>query len=365
MHDSGADNADEASKNDMNRDQKRKRSESSSQGKPGEDMQARKKSGVGEETPRPQEVRVPTPPSTSNLFKQAKSSGIKLEKQAKQHPAFKYSVHLNDEFAGLRTPWSPTAQNKTKVGHLGSDDYESGYLSDEGDKFLKSIHSHKDKEIKKVGELPVSDSRSRSNREIRTGNKAMTQYHGAPIGFRVDYTQGEKEEWLPHARIDVGGDDQTTKDLAKASKGFESFDKKQQKHFLRGVQGQAPPKKGQNDAYNLGVEFRAVARGSDAFGSLYPAFDGYLMSMPKAPEQVSHLFQHPEFGTGGLGSQNSGQQATAEFKGFHEIVAEHPVSHTTQFGTDIETVAPIRKAKAINAFAPPGREIVTITKQEK
>jgi hypothetical protein len=351
--------------NGMSGDQKRKRSESSSRGKPGEDIQPLKKSGVGEEKPRPQEVRASPPPKTSDLFKRAKSSGMRLEKQAKQHPAFKYSVHLNDEFAALRTPWDPTAQNKTKVGHLGSDDYESGYLSDEGDKFLKSVHRHKDKEIKKVGELPISDSRSRSNREIRTGNKTTTQYHGVPIGFRVDYTQGEDEQWLPHARIDVGGDDQSTKDLAKASKGFESFDKKKQKQFLLGVQGQAPPRKGQSDAYNLGVEFRAVARGSDAFGSLYPAFDGYLMSMPTAPQQVSHLFQHPEFGTGALGSQNAGQQATAEFKGFHEIVAPEPVSHTTQFGTDIEAVAPIRKAKAINAFAPPGREIVTITKQER
>jgi hypothetical protein len=349
----------------MESEKKRKRSESSSRGRPGEQIQPLKKSGTGEDTPSPQEVRAPTPPNTANLFKQAKSSGVKLEKQAKQHPPFKYSVHLNEEFSGLRTPWNPTAQNKTKVGHLGSDDYESGYLSDEGDKFLKSIHSHKDEEIKKVGELPISTSRSRSQREIRTGSKATTQYHGVPIGFRVDYTQGEDEQWLPHARIDVGGDDQSTKDLAKASKGFESFDQKQQKHFLRGLQGKAPPKKGQTSEYNLGVEFRAVARGSDAFGSLYPAFDGYLMSMPQGPEQVSHLFQHPEFGTGGLGSQNSGQQATAEFKGFHEIVAQEPVTHTTKFGTDIETVPSIRKAKAINAFAPPGRDIVTITKEKK
>lgn len=349
----------------MESEKKRKRSDSSSRGRPGEQMQPVKKSGVGEDTPHPQEVRAPTPPSTASLFKLAKSKGVELEKQAKQHPAFKYSVHLNDEFSGLRTPWNPTAQNKTKPGHLGSDDYESGYMSDEGDKFLKSIHAHKDEEIKKVGELPISDNRSRSKREIRTGNKATTQYHGVPIGFRVDYTQGEKEQWLPHARIDVGENDQSTKDLAKASKGFESFDEKQQKHFLRGLQGQAPPKKGQSDEYNLGVEFRAVARGSDAFGSLYPAFDGYLMSMPKTPGQASNLFQHPEFGTGGLGSQNSGQQATAEFKGFHEIVAQQPVNHTTKFGTDIETIPSIRKAKAINALAPPGREIVKITKEQK
>ena len=202
------------------------------------------------------------------------------------------------------------------------------------------------------------------------------------IEFRVDFTEikakteGTAESqpaeqpgptrWEPHARIHGFGKDPKTKELAKFAQDLHevaSADEKQ--HFLAGVKGQAPPDAQISSAYATGVEFRAVGRASDAFGNVFPAFDGLLLSKPQTPQDARNLFFHPDFKTGALGHQNNGPGKIGDFDAFKEIVGNAREKHDTHLGTDIDTVSRIRKAKAINALVPTDSPIVDITIRPK
>ncbi len=309
-----------------------------------------------------------TPPNTANFLKQINLSA---------HPASKYSTAINDQFKHLRQSWDPKSDaNQTRPGHLSSKDYEDGYISDEGDKFLKAIHARRDEEVGKVSELQ-DGRKSRSGNKIKLGNLTSTQYHGVKIDYRVDFTGIEekpstetsakkkkkgvdkevieppKTKWVPHARIFVGTEDLSTVKLASLAENLHSQDDETFKqHFLSGVRGQASPTEDKSSAYAIGVESRAVGRASDAFGQLYPSFEGYLLSKPQSSLEVANLFHNPLFGTGALGSQNSGQTATPDFHSFNEIVSDTRKQHSTKVGTHLDDVSLIRKAKAINAFGP-------------
>ena len=343
--------------------------------------------------PPPQPVTVP---DTASFLRQINTL---------THPASTYSATVSDEFQNLRKPWNPNLdQDRIKTGHLTTADYESGYIPDEGDKLLKAIHARKDVELQRIDELKKGGT-SRSKKPIKEGGLTSTLYHGVKIGYRVDFTgvaekppaekRGRKKkqsedveeeevetkaktkakapaqpkisQWIPHARIFVGEDDLSTVRLARLAEDIHAQDNDTFKeHFLSGVKGQASPTPDKTPAYAIGVEARAVGRASDAFSEhLYPSLDGYVLSKPQSTQEVSNLFHNPLYGTGALGSQNSGQTATPDFHAFNEIVSDTRKEHGTKVGTTLEEVPHIRKAKAINVFAPPGKELVKINTGRK
>lgn len=334
----------------------------------------------------PVQLQPPRGPDTAAAYREITALAKESAARASGHRRYRYSAGLQEDFPRLKQPWSPTStENRVKSGHLSSADYEDGYISEDGDRFLKAIHAHKNSEIGGAGALTEAKRSSRSGNKIRTGNITTAPYHGVDISFRVDFTEiGEKsanaeeprdgsqpidapltEGWAPHVRLYAFKKDANTRQLATyaehiGAEGREDF----QRHFLAGVKGQAPPDGPIPVGYATGVEFRALGRASDAFGTLYPALDGLLLSHPQTPTDVRNLFFNPQFETGGLGHQNTGQHATSEFNAFKEIVGNRRVEHSTNIGTPIESVPLIRKANAINA-AVPGSPIVAITKQAK
>ncbi len=319
------------------------------------------------------------------------------------HPASKYSATISDQFQKLRQPWNPNSDaNRTKPGHLTTADYEDGYISEEGDKLLKAIHARKDVELQRVDGLKKG-KKSRANKPIKQGGLTSAQYHGVKVGFRVDFTgilekppakKGEQEkkqaedveeeggdakaktkapakrkvsQWIPHARIFVGDKDLSTVKLARLARDIDAHDNDTFKeHFLSGVKGQESPTPDKTAAYAIGIESRAVGRASDVFGDhFHPSLDGYVLSKPQSAHEASNLFHNPLHGTGALGSQNSGQTATPDFYAFNEIVSETRKEHATKDGTTLLDVPHIRKAKAINVFAPQGNDIVKINTGRK
>jgi hypothetical protein len=331
------------------------------------------------EPAQPQRQPPPRPPDTAGFFKRISTQAKAASVKASGHAGYEHSVGLAEGFVKLKQPWSPNSEdNRVKSGHLSSADYEDGYISEDGDRFLNAIHAHKDNEIKGVSELEQAKKPSSSGNTIRRGNPTTARYHGVDIKFRVDFTEiAPKPEaatesqqaeqpgptrWEPHARIYGFGKDPETKLLANFAQNIHTQGGEVEKqHFLEGVKGQAPPDAQISDAYATGVEFRAVGRASDAFGDVVPAFDGLLLSKPQTPQDVRNLFFHPEFETGALGHQNSGPGKTGDFNSFKEIVGNARVTHNTNLGTDIDTVSRIRKAKAINALVPTDSPIVDIT----
>lgn len=327
----------------------------------------------------PQRQPPPRPPDTAGFFKRISTQAKAASVKASGHAGYEHSVGLAEGFVKLKQPWSPTSEdNRVKSGHLSSADYEDGYISEDGDRFLKAIHAHKDRELERVSELEQAKKLSSSGNTITRGNPTTAPYHGVNIEFRVDFTkitpkpeattesqQAEQPgptRWEPHARIYGFGKDPETKLLANFAQNIHTQGGEVEKqHFLEGVKGQAPPDAQISDAYATGVEFRAVGRASDAFGDVVPAFDGLLLSKPQTPQDVRNLFFHPEFKTGALGHQNSGPGKTGDFNSFKEIVGNARVTHNTNLGTDIDTVSRIRKAKAINALVPTDSPIVDIT----
>jgi hypothetical protein len=233
-----------------------------------------------------------------------------------------------------------------------------------------------------VAGLKQAAKKSRSGNAIRIGTIATAPYHGVDIKFRVDFTEivekpastGEEEEeeqplrkrWEPHVRVYAFGKDAKTKELAGFAEQIgEHADPLPQQHFLAGVKGQAPPGEQISSEYATGVEYRAVGRASDAFGTVFPALDGLVLSHPQSPKDVRNLYFNPEFGTGALGHQNSGVGATGDFNAFKEIVADTRVEHTANRGTALDKVALIRKARAINAAVPGDGPIVSIDTRAK
>ena len=325
-------------------------------------------------------------PDTASFLRQINST---------VHPASTYSTAISDQFQKLRQPWDPKSDaNLTKPGHLSTKDYEDGYISDEGDKLLKAIHARKDEQIAKVQDLP-DGRKSRSGNQIKLGDPTSVQYHGVDIRYRVDFTgiaekppkatggrkkkkdeaveevveppiEPPKTTWIPHARIFAGDQDLSTVKLASLAEDIHGqVDDSFKQHFLSGVKGQASPTPEKSSAYAIGVESRAVARASDAFGQQFPSFEGYLLSKPQSAHEVTNLFHNPQFGTGALGSQNSGPTATPDFHAFNEIVSDARKEHSTQVGTHLQDVPLIRKANAINVFAPHDSPIVTVNTGRK
>jgi len=331
----------------------------------------------------------PREPDGSSFFKRITSASKLAASQASAHQGYRYSVGVAEGFQGIKQPWTPgSEENRVKSGHLKSEDYEDGYLSDEGDTFLKTIHARKDSQIANVGSLKDGKT-SRSGNRIKIGEETTTTYHGVPITYRVDFTEVEDKpqqtkkprkkagqtpeaeaqpplkRWDPHARILAFQKNASTVELSEFAHHVGTHGQpEEQQHFLEGVKGQAPPTPEISDVFAAGVQLRAVGRASDAFGHVFPAFEGLLLSKPQTPDDVRNLFFHPDYQTGALGHQNNGVGGTSDFNAFKEIVADKRVEHSTKKGTDIDTVSLIRKAKAINALSP-GAPIVAIDSKPK
>lgn len=332
----------------------------------------------------------PRQPDGSGFFKRITSASKLASAQASTHQGYRYSAGIAEGFKGIKRPWTPGAEdNRVKPGNLTSADYEDGYISEEGDTFLKTIHARKDSQIGNVGNLQEG-KKSRSGNRIKIGEEATTTYHGVPITYRVDFTEvedapkqtkktskksAEKAEaeaqppvkrWDPHARILAFQKNATTVELSEFAQRVGTHgEPEEQQHFLEGVKGQAPSAPEISDVFAAGVQLRAVGRASDAFGHVFPAFEGLLLSKPQSPQDVRNLFFHPDYQTGALGHQNSGVGGTSDFNSFKEIVADKRVEHTTIKGTDIDKVSLVRKAKAINALVPHDTPIVTIATRAK
>lgn len=331
------------------------------------------------------------PPDTSSLFKRITSASKQASTQVSVHQGYRYSVGIAEPFQKITQPWSAQSDaNLVRPGHLSSDDYLDGYISDEGNTFLKAIHTHKDGQLESAVNLKGGKT-SRSGNDIKTGNETSATYHGVNIKYRVDFTEVEDKlpdekksrkkgpkkaedqpepqrstHLEPHARIQAFGRNASTVELAEFANALDTHGTATEKqHFLEGVKGQAPSVPQISDAFAAGVEARAVARGSDAFGQVFPAFEGLLLSKPQTPQDVRNLFFHPDFQTGALGHQNNGIGATTDFNSFKEIVGNARVEHTANVGTDIEKVSRIRKARAINALVPTDTPIVDITIRPK
>ena len=329
----------------------------------------------------------PRAPDTAAFYKLISTLDKEASATASGHKGYHYSAGLHEDFKNLNKPWSPTSNdNLVRPSPLSSADYEDGYISDDGDRFLKAIHAHKDREIAGAGALKEAKKKSRSGNTIRTGNIGTAPYHGVNISFRVDFTEIVEQSvdaqephdgsqptdapatkrWEPHVRLYAFKKDAKTKQLATFAEQIgRRGEEVQKQHFLAGVKGQPSPDGLNSDSYGTGVEFRAIGRASDAFGTVYPGIDGFVLSHPQTPNDVRNLFFHPELKTGGLGHQNTGPGATAEFNAFKEIVGNQRVEHSANKGTDIESVPLIRKANAINAAVPGDRPIIDITKRAK
>lgn len=334
----------------------------------------------------------PRPPDTSAFFKRITSASKQASTQVSVHQGYRYSVGIAEPFQKIKQPWSAQSDaNLVRPGHLSSDDYADGYISDEGDTFLKAIHTHKDSQLESAADLKGGKT-SRSGNDIKAGNETSTTYRGVNIKYRVDFTEvadkppddkkprkkvarkaddSEPEpprstHLEPHARIQAFGKNASTVELADFADALGTHGSATEKqHFLEGVKGQAPSVPQISDAFAAGVELRAVARASDAFGQVFPAFEGLLLSKPQTPQDVRNLFFHPEFRTGALGHQNNGPGATTDFNSFKEIVGDARVERSTIVGTNIDTVSRIRKARAINALVPAETPIVDIAIRPK
>jgi len=278
-------------------------------------------------------------------------------------PPMKFSTQLNAPFKKLATTWDPTDQDRRlKKGTLSSDDYRDGYLSDEGDKLLRTVRERHESVSGKKGEIEKLEKRKAKGKgkDSFVGVPVETTYHGVDVQFRVDYTQSKSGEYEPHARFYVGSEDMSTSKLSKTAMAFSKQSPQRQQEFVQGFGGHESddPSK----SFQIGTQMRAVGRGSDAFGNTKGVFDGYMMSKPTTPESVSKLFVHPEFGTGSLGHQNfDATTKVAEFNAFNEIATGKRHTHSTNSGTVLESTPGIRKASAINAFGP----IVNVTTSKK
>ncbi|MFO6419195.1 hypothetical protein ACLBKS_03225 [Hylemonella sp. W303a] len=315
----------------------------------------------------------------------------------KHRPATSYTVKVADRgrFGPLLAPPS-----QHKPGPLTSGDYESGYLSDEGEKLRSAIRKvAKDTQPPnpKKGKAPrggtdepppakrQATKRSRSGKEIVTGAEQETSYYGTPVNFRVDFTQSGSGEYVPHARILVGSSDISTKDAAQVATDIARENTSGAKDFVLGFnpvfsfgsvstparrgrkphRTETPPERTRSASHSAGLQMRALVRGSNVFSpNDAPVLDGYQMSQVRTPQDVSLLFHDPAFNTGRMGSQNSSQAATAEFNAFEEFVATRKTSasHKTRAGTDLDQVPAIRKASAINASFPKETPLFDIEK---
>lgn len=285
-----------------------------------------------------------------------------------KYPPLSATYQVNPAYQGLFTP-KPTPLQKDEP--MTPEEYEAGYISQTGLELINEIEAHAEptpeqkkrfaKLETKVGTSKSSGfTESRSGKQMFEGEQKRTKYHNVQVDYRVDYTR-EGEAYKPHPRIMVGKQDLSTKALAKYSAAMS--DSEHEAQFVEGMRGG----KVSSEAGALGVQMRAVIRGSDVFNKPQPLLEGHQMSKLSTAQEVSHLFEDPVYGTGQIGSQTSGAMATREYLTFHAIVDKpgKPLSQSTRLGTDLESTPQKRKVNALNASFPKEKPLIKVDVRRK
>jgi len=301
--------------------------------------------------------------------------------------------------ADIHQPELLTEAPRTRggVNNLSDQDYESGYISDEGGSLIERVKA-RILPLERRGTLKRTSIEK--GKEKHTGELQDDKYYGAPISYRIDYTRSMPEEeskveqepiskekpppkqtagakrsakrprlkkgsdapqppgtWEPHVRVIVAGKDLRTKEAAKLVKAMRRLSDDKRRAFfdsLSGVRQMGDSELTPEARY--GTELRTLVRLSNAGDRVTtPSLDGRMLSTATSPDAARLLFQNDDYVTGGLGTQNfDSRTKLAEFDAYRRLArsASSGVATVGTMGTDPREKAEYRKWKAMAAVLP-------------
>jgi hypothetical protein len=292
---------------------------------------------------------------------QVKSFLARLREQEqapkKKNPSYTISAEIHKP--GLLTQ-KPTR----KEGNLTAKDYEEGYISDEGGKLHETVRGSvkEQEEIEQIEKNKVS----RHGNAMKLGEPEATPYYGSNITYRVDYTKPKSDDtakWSPRARVMVADLNMTTRKAAENVDLMSRAQESEQESFLQGLSGQRGLDEEIDAGGHFGSQLRALARLSNIFDEQSsPTLDGLMLRNTASLEQARNLFVHPQFGTGALGTQNSGPKSVEEFQAYNAVLSTGKASTNTR-GTGYEQNAKFKKWSAMQSALPEG--VMTVEKTQK
>jgi hypothetical protein len=285
-------------------------------------------------------------------------AGLRKQQEAPKKNA-SYTISAEIHKPGLFTQ-KPTR----KKGNLSAKDYEEGYISDEGGKLHEAVRGSvkEQEEIEQIEKNKVS----RHGNPMKIGEPEATPYYGSNITYRVDYTKpkgDDKAKWSPKARVIVADSNMTTKKAAENVGLMHHAEESEQDSFLEGLSGQRKLDEEIDTAGHFGTQLRGLARLSNLFDEQSsPSLDGLMLRNSGSLEQARNLFVHPQFGTGALGTQNSGPKSLEEFQAYNALLSTGKASTDTR-GTGYEQSAKFKKWSAMQSALPEG--VMTVEKTPK
>jgi hypothetical protein len=287
-------------------------------------------------------------------------AGLRKQQQAPRKDS-SYTISAEIHKPGLFTQKPIRKKGKN---NLKAKDYEEGYISDEGERLHEAVRGSvmEQEEIERIKKKKVS----RHGNAMKIGEPETAPYYGSNITYRVDYTKpmdDDEAEWSPKARVIVADSNMTTKKAAENVGLMGGAQDSEQESFLEGLSGQRKLDEEIDTGGHFGTQLRALARLSNLFDEQSsPSLDGLMLRNSGSLEQARNLFVHPQFGTGALGTQNSGPKSVEEFQAYNALLSTGKASTDTR-GTGYKQNAKFKKWSAMQSALPEG--VMTVEKTPK